>query len=188
MRHESSIEMEPAEATWPAVQEGSEAEFGDLFRRYQRVVYGWILRMVRDPATAEDLTIETFWRIHCAHARFDPTREFEPWARRIATHVAIDWLRKQRPESAVPEEFFFATAARDGGDPAVAAEIRQKVKRALGRLPVKLRVAVLLGVIEDRPQKEVAEGLGISAGAVKLRIFRGLRLLRRDLQRQGITP
>ena len=45
--------------------------FESLFREHQRSVYRWILRIVRDPAAAEDLAIETFWRIHRAHARFE---------------------------------------------------------------------------------------------------------------------
>src|SRR5664279_4287218 len=76
--------------------------FEALFRQHQRAVYGWILRIVRDPAAAEDLTIETFWRLNVAHARFDPRRGFEAWARRIATHAAFDWLRSRRPASAMP--------------------------------------------------------------------------------------
>jgi RNA polymerase sigma-70 factor (ECF subfamily) len=51
-----------------------------------------------------------------------------------------------------------------------------------------LRIAAVLAVVEERPHKEVAEALGISVAAVKLRVFRALRLLRKDLQQQGITP
>ena len=59
---------------------------------------------------------------------------------------------------------------------------------AFTRLPPKLRVAAMLAVVEELPHKEVAEALGISVAAVKLRVFRALRLLRKDLQQQGITP
>jgi RNA polymerase sigma-70 factor (ECF subfamily) len=68
------------------------------------------------------------------------------------------------------------------------ADIRQKTAQAFLRLPPKLRIAATLAVVEELPQKEVAEALGISIPAVKLRVFRALRLLRKDLQRQGITP
>lgn len=61
--------------------------FEALFRGYQNEVYRWIVRIVCDPAAAEDLTVETFWRIYRAHARFDPRRAFGPWARRIATNA-----------------------------------------------------------------------------------------------------
>jgi RNA polymerase sigma factor CnrH len=169
-------------------QQGDLDAFEALFHMHQRAVYGWILRIVRDAGTAEDLTVEALWRIYRAHARFDPSRGFEGWARRIATHAALDWLRRARPESEFAGGVVDELPAPGGGDPAVSAEIRMKTAEAFGRLPAKLRIAATLAVIEEQPHKEVAEALGISVGAVKLRVFRALRLLRRDLQQQGITP
>ena len=158
--------------------------FETLFRLHQRAVYGWVLRIVRNPAAAEDLTVETFWRIYRAHARFEPAQGFEGWARRIATHVALNWLRTARREDELPADIAAAAMA----DPAVAAEIRQKTALAFERLPPKLRIAAVLAVVEQEPHKIVAEALGISVAAVKLRVFRALRLLRKDLERQGIRP
>jgi RNA polymerase sigma factor (sigma-70 family) len=169
-------------------QRGDVDAFETLFRRHQRAVQGWVLRIVREPSAAEDVTIEAFWRMHQAHARFDPERGFEPWARCIATHAALDWLRRQKPESGMAPELWDIVPAPTGSDPAIAAEVRTKTMQAFARLPAKLRVAALLAVVEDRPQKEIADALGISVGAVKLRVFRALRLLRRDLIQQGITP
>ncbi|MGA2349084.1 MAG: sigma-70 family RNA polymerase sigma factor [Terracidiphilus sp.] len=169
-------------------RQGSETAFETLFHQHQRAVHGWILRIVRDPATAEDLTIETFWRIHQAHARFDPAQGFEGWARRIATRVALDWLRAQRTQNELSIEVCAEVAAPAIADPAVSAEIRMKSALAFGRLSPKLRIAATLAVIEELPQKEVAAALGISIVAVKLRVFRALRLLRKELERQGITP
>lgn len=164
--------------------ESFEDAFEAIFRRHQHAVYCWILRIVRNPATAEDLTVETFWRIHRAHARFDPARGFEGWARRIATHTAFDWLRTRRTECELPPDLTAPAIA----DPAITEEIRRKTALAFGRLPPKLRIAAILAVVEELPQKEVAEALGISVAAVKLRVFRALRLLRKDLASQGITP
>jgi RNA polymerase sigma-70 factor (ECF subfamily) len=161
--------------------------FEELFRLHQRAVYGWILRIVRNPAPAEDLTVETFWRIYKAHARFDAGRGFEPWARRIATRAALDWLRARRPESELTAEVM-ATHMTMSANPGVTAEIRTKTALAFERLPPRLRVAAVLSVVEGQPHKDVAEALGISVTAVKLRVFRALRLLRKDLERQGITP
>jgi RNA polymerase sigma-70 factor (ECF subfamily) len=167
---------------------GNEAAFEALFRRYQREVYGWVFRIVRDRGAAEDLTIETFFRIHRAHARFDAGRGFGPWARRIATHAALDWLRRQRPEQTMPEEFFTTVAAESAANPGVDAEIRRNVAWALGKLPPKLRIVAVLAVIEEQSQKEIAEALGITVAAVKLRVFRALRKLRHDLEQKGIKP
>jgi len=169
-------------------RQGDVDAFETLFRMYQRSVFGWVLRIVRDPGAAEDVTVEGFWRIHRAHARFDSARGFEPWARRVATHAALDWLRRQKPESNAAPEMWMNVAAPSTGDAAVADEIRRKTAGAFARLPAKLRVAAVLAVVEERPHKEVAEALGITVAAVKLRVFRALRLLRKDLQEQGITP
>ena len=162
--------------------------FETLFRMHQRAVQGWVLRIVREPSAAEDVTIEAFWRMHQAHARFDPERGFEPWARRIATHAALDWLRRKKPESGMASELWDTVPASPRSDPAIAAEVRAKTAQAFARLPANLRVAALLAVVEEQPHKEIADALGISIGAVKLRVFRALRLLRKDLSQQGITP
>jgi RNA polymerase sigma-70 factor (ECF subfamily) len=169
-------------------QQGSEEAFETIFRLHQRTVYGWILRITRDRAAAEELTIESFWRIHCARARFEPAQGFEGWARRIATHAALDWLRARRPTHEFASEMTADYPAPVAADAAITAEIRLKTAQAFERLPPKLRIAATLVLIEELPQKEVAATLGISVAAVKLRVFRALRLLRKDLERQGITP
>jgi RNA polymerase sigma-70 factor (ECF subfamily) len=169
-------------------QQGDLDAFESLFRAHQRAVYAWILRIVRDPSAAEDLTVETFWRIHRAHAVFQSGRQFEPWARRIATRVALDWLRARRPETELTDQVLADLPVRTAADPGVVAEIRSKTAQAFWRLPPRLRIAAILAVVEEQPYKDVAEALGITVTAVKLRVFRALRLLRKDLERQGITP
>jgi RNA polymerase sigma-70 factor (ECF subfamily) len=169
-------------------QHGSIEAFEAIFRSHQRAVYRWILRIIRNPAAAEDVTIETFWRIRRAHARFDPSRGFEPWARRIVTHAALDWLKSQRPENAMPAEYFAELPSLPIADPCISAEIRRKTAQAFMRLPPKLRLAATLAVVEERPYKEIADALAISLVAVKVRVFRALRILRKDLERQGIKP
>jgi RNA polymerase sigma-70 factor (ECF subfamily) len=168
-------------------RQGDVDAFESLFRIHQSKVYGWILRIVRNPVAAEELTVESFWRIYQARARFDASREFEPWARRIATNAALDWLRTRQPDCELTEELM-PLQATASADPGVIAEIRSKTAWAFGRLPPTLRVAAILSVVEEQPHKEVAQALGISVTAVKLRVFRALRLLRKDLERQGITP
>jgi RNA polymerase sigma-70 factor (ECF subfamily) len=158
--------------------------FETLFRQHQGEVYGWIVRIVRDPACAEDLTIESFWRIYRTHARFDPTRSFGPWARRIATNVAIDHLKTVRPVTDLPDDLRSPLSP----DPGVSEELRRKMTSAFRRLPPRLQVAATLALIEEQPYQEIAASLGVSTGAVKLRVFRAIRFLRKELKRQGVEP
>jgi RNA polymerase sigma-70 factor, ECF subfamily len=172
--------------------------FETLFRQHQAEVYRWIVVIVRDPALAEDLTVETFWRIHRAHARFDPARSFEAWARRIATNAALDHFKSASHSFARRTQSW--DAAEDAADPlenlaqparpdpAITQEIRTRTAQAFRQLPPSLQVAATLALIEEQPYKEIAETLGISMGAVKLRVFRALRLLRTNLKQQGIKP
>jgi RNA polymerase sigma factor (sigma-70 family) len=158
--------------------------FETLFRQFQGDVYRWTVRIVRDHGIAEDLTIETFWRIHRARARFDPKRSFGAWARRIATNTALDYLKRSRRETELPQDLQGPTLP----NPGVTEDVRQRVNRAFGQLPAKLRVAATLALIEEEPYQEIAEALGISVGAVKLRVFRAVRLLRKQLKQLGVEP
>jgi RNA polymerase sigma-70 factor, ECF subfamily len=163
-------------------RQGDPEAFEALFRQFQGEVYGWIVRVVRDPSAAEDLTLDTFWRIYRARGRFDPGASFGAWARRIATNLAIDYLRHTRSEVELPDDL----AQPASGDPIVRRETRRQIAVAFRRLPVKLRVAATLSLIEERSPKEIAEALGTSEGAVRVRVFRAVRLLRQQLRRVGV--
>ena len=156
--------------------------FESLFRQYQREVYRWLMRIVRDPAAAEDLTVEAFWRAHKAHAGFDPEANFAAWLRRIATNLALDHLRKRRPYVELPEDL----AAEQRPDSAVQQQTRAALRKAFAELPPRLRIVAQLGLIEDESYAEIAGALGISAGVARTRMFRAVRVLRKRLQRMGV--
>lgn len=167
---------------------GDMQAFEALFGEYQGEVYGWIVRIVHDSGVAEDLTIETFWRIYRARARFDPRRSFGAWARRIATNLALEYLSRRRPERSLDDSLRMPFPATQAKDPAMGADIRAKVLAALDELPAKLRVTATLALIEERPYAEIASALGISINGVKSRVFRAVRRLRKSLERRGVYP
>ena len=141
-------------------------------------------RVVRDTGAAEDLTIETFWRIYRARARFDPERSFGAWARRIATNVAIDHLKSVPSEEKLSAEAPRAVAA----DSDLQQHIRRQTERAFRQLPARLQAVVTMALVDERPYEEISESLGISVGAVKSRVFRAVRLLRKKLKQLGVEP
>jgi RNA polymerase sigma factor (sigma-70 family) len=152
--------------------------FETLFRQHQKEVYAWIVRIVRDSGAAEDLTVETFWRIHRACGRFDPAAgNFRAWARRIATNAALDHLKRARRETVLVDDY----PAAPRGDPAVRGELRSQLRQAFLELPPKYRLVATLALIEDEPYEEIAEAAGISPALVKVRVFRAVRMLRKKL-------
>lgn len=156
--------------------------FESVFRQLQNDVYGWIVRIVRDPAAAEDLTIETFWRIYRARGRFDPRLGLAPWARRVATHVAFSHLKTARPEISLTVDVPQACQ----GDACAGEEVRAAIRAAFAGLPPRLRDVAAPALIEEKPYAEIAQALGISPAAVKSRVFRAVRLLRKKLRRLGV--
>jgi RNA polymerase sigma-70 factor, ECF subfamily len=158
--------------------------FETLVRQFQGDIYGWTVRIVRDPGIAEDLTVETLLRIYRARNRFRPDGNFGAWARRIATNLALDHLRRKRPEQSLLAEL----AGAPQPDQVLQRETREKIQQAFRRLPAKLQVAATLALVEERPYNEIAVALGTSVGAVKLRVFRAIRVLRKQLNRLGVRP
>ena len=156
---------------------GDPDAFEMLFREHQKEVYAWIVRIVRDAGIAEDLTVETFWRIYKYRSRFDPAGNFRAWSRRIATNAALDHLRHLRREIELPEDLASAAIA----DPAVCRETRDRIKQAFFQLPAKYRMVATLALIEEEPYDRIAEAMGISAALVKMRVFRAVRILRKKL-------
>jgi RNA polymerase sigma-70 factor, ECF subfamily len=151
--------------------------FEMLVQQFQGDIYAWIVRIVRDPGIAEDLTVETLLRVYQAHHRFRPDGSFAAWARRIATNLAVDHLRRKRPEQSLLAE----PAAVPPTDRLLQQETREKIQQAFRRLPAKLQLAATLALVEEQPYDEIADALGISVGAVKLRVFRAVRILRNRL-------
>jgi RNA polymerase sigma-70 factor (ECF subfamily) len=158
--------------------------FEMVFRQSHREVYGWIVRIVRDSSISEDLTMESFDRIYRSRQRFDPGRPFGAWARRIATHVAIDHLKSARREVELP----LSLSTSSPNDPAWDREVREAVTAAFRSLPAQLQVTASLALVEGHSYEEVAEALNTSVSAVKSRVFRAVRILRTNLERMGIKP
>jgi RNA polymerase sigma-70 factor (ECF subfamily) len=156
--------------------------FEALFRQHQKQVYAWIVRIVRDSGIAEDLTVETFWRIYRSRGRFDAAGNFGAWAYRIATNAALDHLRKSRNETELPDDLAAATRP----DPAVRCETRKRLHEAFRRLPAKYRLVATLALVEEEPYEKIAAAAGISAALVKVRVFRAVRMLRKQLTAMGM--
>jgi RNA polymerase sigma-70 factor (ECF subfamily) len=156
--------------------------FEVLFRQHQKEVYAWIVRIVRDTGIAEDLTVETFWRIYKHRSQFRPDGNFRAWARRISTNASLDHLRHNRQEFALPENLACAT----NPDVAVRRETREQISKAFHELPAKYRLIATLALVEEETYGEIARAVGISESLVKVRVFRAVRMLRKKLNSLGV--
>jgi RNA polymerase sigma-70 factor (ECF subfamily) len=161
---------------------GDQAAFETLFRRFQLEVHRWIARIVRDAGTADDVLVEAFWRAYRARGRFDCSRSFGAWMRRIATNAALDAVRNARAaRRRVVDDTLPAAAGPDPG-------VRAAITAAFRRLPPKLQVVATLALVEEMPYAEIADALDIPIGTVKSRVSRATGMLRTELTRLGVRP
>lgn len=176
-------------------QEGDESGFLRLLERYQDRIMNYIYRMVSDRHLAEDLTQEVFVRIYVNAGRYFPGSRFAPWLYRIASNLAINELRRRKRwryvtinSSPSENERNVITDLKDEDsiDPeqhVAQLEASEEVSDALGKIPEKYRVPLILRELEGYDYEEIAHILDIPRGTVKSRLNRGRSLLETVLKR-----
>lgn len=160
-----------------------------LVVRYQHRLYRYLLRLVRDPAAAEDLFQQTWLRVAQNLRRYDPRRSFEAWLFSLAHNLAIDHLRRRTPESldeplpsGTPRHEQVAAAEPDALARYLAAEQAGQLAAAIQELPAVYREALTLRFEEGLKLEEIAEVSGVPLSTVKSRLRRGLENLRGTLE------
>jgi len=167
-------------------QEGHVGAFEVLARRYQGRLYSYAMRIVGDVHVAEDLAQEVLLRTYRSLSRFDATQRLGPWIFGIAAHVCRDWLRRRsRRREQVQEHIEEAETAPAAADVAAAREQRNRVRRAVRRLPLKYREVIVLHYLESLGYDDVAASLGIKPAAARRRALRAREMLRRYLRGTG---
>jgi RNA polymerase sigma-70 factor, ECF subfamily len=160
-----------------------------LLGRYQHRLYRYLLRMVRQPATAEDLFQQTWLRVAANIRRYDPRRSFEAWLFAVARNLAIDHLRRRAPES-LEEPAGEGPSAADrltapGADALERLLVREQAEllaAAMAELPAIYREVLTLRFEEEMKLEEIAAVTAAPISTVKTRLRRALEALRRGLE------
>jgi RNA polymerase sigma factor (sigma-70 family) len=158
----------------------------ELYDRFGHVAYGLALRIVRDPALAEDAVQEAFLTIWRSASRFVPERaKARTWILTLVHRRAVDVVRREQPRRAEPIELAPPASADVTEDEAWLRLQRARVQDALRRLPDQQREALELAYYGGFTQSELAERLGEPLGTIKSRMFAGLARLRELLADTG---
>src|SRR3954466_706773 len=169
------------------VKDGDAASFGLLLEKHRSAVIHFLYRMVQSHAIAEELAQEVFLRVYRSRATYEPTAKFTTWLFRIATHLALNWLRDGKNEKGQErlDDDSGVSQTRDVPDrrptveTALVHEARlDEVRRAIAALPDKQRAAVLMHKYEEMEYSQIAAVLSCSESAVKSLLFRASECLR----------
>jgi RNA polymerase sigma-70 factor (ECF subfamily) len=167
-------------------QRGDERAFSIIVRAYQLPVYNYILRMVADRALAEDLTQEVFLRVFQGLPGFSLRSKFTTWLFQVTKNRVLDELRatERRPRAVVDLDDIPPLEVLDA--PFERLEAIDAVWRAVERLSVDLKMALLLRDVVGLSYSEIADSLEVTLATVKWRIWKAREDVQLALAREGI--
>ena len=164
--------------------------FGTLVVRYQKPIFNLMYRTMGSTDEAADLTQETFIKVYENLERFQSNRRFFPWLYAIGLNVARDFVRKNKSRIEAntendPEKFSECDFAGEQEKNLSESLDFQRLEKALRALPIIYREALILRYHEELSMRGVAEALSISVSAAKMRVSRGLEMLRQSIKGAG---
>jgi RNA polymerase sigma-70 factor (ECF subfamily) len=155
--------------------------FADAVEEHKAMVYsiGW--HFLRDHAAAEELAQEVFLQLHRSWASMKSREHIVSWLRRVASHRAIDFVRRARSRA--------ETSLEETAEPTVLERVHDTflsayLERMVASLPEKQRLVVILRYQEDMEVEEIARALHMKTATVKTQLARALDLLRAKTSRR----
>lgn len=197
--------MSPRKASGPADVDlvvdalgGDQEAHRQLVLRYQRPVFALIRRMLRDSATAEDLTQDVFVKAFRALASYDRRRKFSSWLFKIAHNTAIDQLRRRQldtvaletPGSSGPDLVAFLpdSQAASPDERMQRRDLAGAIEGAIALLRPEYREVVVLRYQQDLSYEEIAEVMDLPLGTVKTHLHRARKAMAQHLAARGWAP
>jgi RNA polymerase sigma factor (sigma-70 family) len=165
---------------------GQQNAFEVLVERYKDAVQNLAYRMLGNPTEAEDVTQEVFVRAYTQLATYKPAHKFSTWLLSIASHLAIDQLRRRRflalPLEDVPFLEWMADLGTGPEQSALQGEQQDEIQIYLQRLPSKYRAVIVLRYWYDLSYEEISTALNLTPALVKARLHRARELLARYIK------
>ena len=179
------------------ILKGDKEKFRLLVENYKQLVFRTCMGFVHDKDDADDLTQEVFIQTYQSLSKFKKESSFSTWLYRIAVNASLNKIRKeqrtslfQRLESMFMGEvkndpLFSASDLENPENIFIRQEHSQWIQKALDSLPENQRTAIILSKYDDLPQKEIAEIMNITEGAVEALLQRAKKNLREKLSGDG---
>jgi RNA polymerase sigma-70 factor, ECF subfamily len=162
-------------------QDGDAGAFRELYALVSPRLLGYLLKMARSRALAEDVLQQTFLKVHRARTAYIRGTDPLPWIYSIAHRTFIDEARRAKRAIVTPAGDDVPDVAAPVPDEPVDPELTRQALDALAQLPEQQREAVVLTKLDGKTVAEAAEIAGTTVGAMKVRAHRGYEALRKVL-------
>lgn len=172
------------------VLEGQESAFSELHQRYRTIVYGYCLARLMDPSAAEDVTQDTFIRIHGARGS-ESIRSARAWIFSVTRSALVDHVRRQKRQPSylsAEEELAVVSPGSDAAETAERREQAQSVFLAIARLRPRYRSALLLREMHGLTSVEIGEAMNLKPGAVDTLVSRARDAFGKEYSNLGDLP
>jgi RNA polymerase sigma-70 factor, ECF subfamily len=156
--------------------------FAALVKQYQKMIHALAFRMTGSLDDAEDLAQETFLRAYRQLDSFRGESKFSTWLCQIAVNLSLNWRTRERQRSDIHSRWAENAIVDNNADDEFPDELSRRVQKALDRLPVKQRAAIVLTVYENRTHAEAAKLLGCTEATISWRVFAARQRLKRMLK------
>lgn len=177
------------------ILKGHKSSFEELMRKYNKKIFGFIFRMVRDDEVAVELTQEFFIKIYNVLAKYNFQYKFSTWAYRICYNLVIDHVRKHQTQvdslddDTVSQKQMLASEnyeSEDGFTNLAREEMSEYVWKVVDGIPVKYKELILLRYLQGLKYDEIAEVTDLPVGTVKNRIFKAKEILKTEIEKDGV--
>ena len=167
------------------VRNGDSNSFGGLVERYQSIIGRYLFRLTGDYQIAQDLSQETFIKAFEAIPKTNSELQFKPWLFRIATNNANQYFRRKKILSFIPLSDSGKQEQTSNIEESDCAENKIVIEDILLKIPEKRRTCMLMHFVEGLKYEEIGSILGITAQAVRKRVFRGSEEFKKLVQEYG---
>lgn len=170
------------------IRQGDTNSFVFLVRRYQRMIFSLVVKMVEDRAEAEDITQEIFIKVYQSLSKFREDSKFSTWIYRVACNYCFSHLRKNREKPlSLDEEVGTAANHSDFKEQLENAEKEEKIRcldEVLAKLPSEELWIVTLYYKENIPVHEISQITGIGESNVKVKLFRARKWMKVEMEKR----
>ena len=177
------------------ILDGSKLSFEELMKKYNKKIYNFVIRMVRNDEVAIELTQDFFIKIFSVLHKYNFQYKFSTWAYRICYNLVIDHIRKNQvyvdslngdniSQKRLVESKNYIS--EDGFDNLEKDELKTYLWKTVDLIPMKYRELILMRYLQELKYDEIAEISGLPVGTVKNRIFKAKELLRKEIEKDGM--